>query len=164
MLPPIFENLTVFYFVLNLLRKCIMLWLSAGIETKFKGAFYSVLVSPVLVPELNQMHLTDEGLLVGAAVTLTKLAAKLKELQTLLPESKTRSFAALLEMLRLFAGQQIRNVAVSLILCCEPSTVFNISCCVTKTVGGNICNASPISDLNPTLMAAGTKLNLESKC
>ena len=82
---------------------------------KFKGAFYSVLISPVLVPELNQMQLTEDGLVVGAAVTLTKLATKLKELQTLLPEQKTRGFAALLEMLRWFAGQQIRNVAVSLV-------------------------------------------------
>ena len=32
-----------------------------------------------------------------------------------------------------------------------------------QSVGGNICNASPISDLNPTFMAAGTKLNLASK-
>lgn len=30
-------------------------------------------------------------------------------------------------------------------------------------MGGNIINASPISDLNPTFMAAGTKLNLASK-
>ena len=80
---------------------------------KFKGASYSVLISPVLVPELNQMKLTEDGLIVGAAITLTKLATKLKELQTLLPEQKTRSFAALLEMLRWFAGRQIRNVAVS---------------------------------------------------
>ena len=61
------------------------------------------------------MQLTEDGLVVGAAVTLTKLATKLKELQTLLPEQKTRGFAALLEMLRWFAGQQIRNVAVSLV-------------------------------------------------
>lgn len=74
-----------------------------------------MLISPVLVPELNQMQLTEDGLVVGAAVTLTKLATKLKELQTLLPEQKTRGFAALLEMLRWFAGQQIRNVAVSLV-------------------------------------------------
>lgn len=60
------------------------------------------------------MQLTEDGLLVGAAVTLTKLANKLMELQTLLPEEKIRGFAALLEMLRWFAGRQIRNVAVSI--------------------------------------------------
>lgn len=100
-----------------ILCTCIILcisWSHTGIEMKFKGAFYSVLISPVLVLELNQMQLTADGLVVGAAVTLTKLATKLKELQTLLPEQKTRGFAALLEMLQWFAGQQIRNVAVRL--------------------------------------------------
>ena len=36
-------------------------------------------------------------------------------------------------------------------------------CQILQAVGGNIINASPISDLNPTFMAAGTKLNLASK-
>ena len=34
---------------------------------------------------------------------------------------------------------------------------------VPQAIGGNICNASPISDINPTLMAAGAKLNLASE-
>ena len=80
---------------------------------KFKGEFYSVLINPVCVPELNQMKLKEDGLLVGAAVTLSKLTVKLKELLSLLPAHKTKVFAALFEMLRWFAGQQIRNVAVS---------------------------------------------------
>ena len=80
---------------------------------KFKGEFYSVLINPVRVPELNQMELKEDGLQVGAAVTLSKLTVKLKELLSLLPAHKTKVFAALLEMLRWFAGQQIRNVAVS---------------------------------------------------
>ena len=83
-----------------------------GVEVKFKGAFYSVLISPTHVPELNQLELTEDGLIVGAAVTLSKLTTKLKELLASLPNSKTRTFGALLEMLRWFAGQQIRNVAV----------------------------------------------------
>ena len=32
-----------------------------------------------------------------------------------------------------------------------------------QTIGGNICNASPISDLNPVLVACGAKLNLASQ-
>ena len=32
-----------------------------------------------------------------------------------------------------------------------------------QSIGGNICNASPISDLNPVLLACGVKLNLASK-
>lgn len=47
----------------------------------------------------------------------------------------------MLDMLKWFAGQQIRNVAA---------------------LGGNICNASPISDLNPLLMAAQATLNVAS--
>ena len=85
----------------------------AGVEVKFKGAFYSVLISSSLVPELNQIELTEGGLLVGASVTLSKLMIKLEEIVTSLPEQKTRTFSAVLEMLRWFAGQQIRNVAVS---------------------------------------------------
>ena len=80
---------------------------------KFKGDFYSVLISPTGVKELNQLELTEDGLLVGGAVTLSKLTIKLKKLLSSLPAHKTKTFAALLEMLRWFAGQQIRNVAVS---------------------------------------------------
>jgi len=113
-----------------------------GVEVKFKDSFYEVLICPSHVPELAVMEVVDEGLLVGAAVSLTQLSTKLQELIDTLPEHKTRTFAALQEMLRWFAGSQIRNVAA---------------------VGGNIANASPISDLNPTFMASGTKLNLASK-
>ena len=70
-----------------------------------------------MVPELNQIELTDDGLTIGAAVTLSKLSATIKELLSSQPEWKTRTFSALLEMLRWFAGQQIRNVAVSGNLC-----------------------------------------------
>ena len=52
---------------------------------KFKGAFYEVLISPSQVPELNQLQLTDEGLLVGAAVSITQLGHKLRELRETLP-------------------------------------------------------------------------------
>ncbi|MPD01424.1 Xanthine dehydrogenase/oxidase [Portunus trituberculatus] len=45
-------------------------------------------------------------------------------------------------MLRWFAGKQIRNAAA---------------------IGGNVMTASPISDLNPLLMAAGAILTLRSK-
>ncbi|XP_064390120.1 xanthine dehydrogenase/oxidase-like isoform X2 [Halichondria panicea] len=113
-----------------------------GVEVKFKGAFYDTLISCSQVPELNKMAVTDEGLTVGASVTLTRLEEQLKHLVESLPENKTRTFSALLEMLRWFAGQQIRNVS---------------------GIGGNICNASPISDLNPTLLAAGVKLTIATK-
>ena len=46
-----------------------------------------------------------------------------------------------MQQLRWFAGHQIRNVA---------------------SVGGNIVTASPISDVNPLLVAAGAVLQLRS--
>ncbi|XP_022782226.1 xanthine dehydrogenase/oxidase-like [Stylophora pistillata] len=54
-------------------------------------------------------------------------------------EYKTRWFTAILHMLKWFAGHQIRNVGA---------------------IGGNIMTASPISDLNPVLMAARCTLTL----
>lgn len=52
---------------------------------KFRGALYEVLIYPSHVPELHVLELQEEGLLVGAAVSLTRLAAKLKDLQQTLP-------------------------------------------------------------------------------
>ena len=54
-------------------------------EVKFRNAFYDVLIFPSQVPELNKLELTERGLQVGAAVTLTDLNAKLKELVESLP-------------------------------------------------------------------------------
>ena len=56
-----------------------------GVEVKFKGAFYQTLISCSLVPELNKMEVTEEGLLVGSSVTLNKLADKLRQLHKTLP-------------------------------------------------------------------------------
>ena len=114
-------------------------------DTKFKGEFYEVLLSVSHVPELNKVEENEEGLLVGAAVSLNTLKDKLNNMVDKLPgewvpfnfysgfvpkpssnyvclmndglfhysEYKTRGFSAMLEMLRWFAGQQIRSTAVS---------------------------------------------------
>ncbi|XP_065920484.1 xanthine dehydrogenase/oxidase-like isoform X2 [Dysidea avara] len=113
-----------------------------GVEVKFKSAHFPVLVSPAQIPEMNVLEETDDGLLIGAACTLSEAEVKMKEICNRLPHHKTRTLVAILEMLRLFAGPQIRNVAV---------------------IGGNIVTASPISDLNPILVAAGAVLNITSK-
>ncbi len=47
----------------------------------------------------------------GAAVTLSRLQARLKDLVAAGTLHETGVFAALLEQLRYFAGVQIRNVA-----------------------------------------------------
>ena len=56
-----------------------------GVEVKFKGAFYDTLISCSQVPELNKMAVTEEGLTVGASVTLTRLEEQLKHLVESLP-------------------------------------------------------------------------------
>lgn len=52
------------------------------------------------------------GIEFGASVTLTVLKEVLCGMVEKLPSYKTEVFQAILEQLRWFAGQQIRNVAV----------------------------------------------------
>lgn len=40
---------------------------------------------------------------------------------------------------------------------------LSLSACSPQSIGGNIINASPISDLNPVFMASGAKLTLVSR-
>uniref|UniRef100_A0A4W3HK72 Xanthine dehydrogenase n=1 Tax=Callorhinchus milii TaxID=7868 RepID=A0A4W3HK72_CALMI len=82
-----------------------------------------------------------EGILFGAACTLTYMERVLRRTVAELPAWRTEVFKAVLEQLRWFAGQQIRNVAA---------------------VGGNIMTASPISDLNPVFMASCCSVTLAS--
>ncbi|XP_072991068.1 xanthine dehydrogenase-like [Typha latifolia] len=110
-----------------------------GIETKFKKAQYKVLISVTHVAELNVLNVKDEGMEIGASVRLTQLQEILRKVTAERPCHETSSCTAMLEQLKWFAGKQIRNVA---------------------SVGGNICTASPISDLNPLWMASGAKFQI----
>ncbi|CAH2255899.1 xanthine dehydrogenase oxidase [Pelobates cultripes] len=112
-----------------------------GIEVKFKNMQYPVIIAPGWVKELNTIEYTQEGIYFGAACSLTTMGDTLKKAISELPAYKTEVFKAVLEQLRWFAGEQIRNVSA---------------------VGGNIMTASPISDLNPVFMASGSKLHLIS--
>lgn len=69
-------------------------------------------------------------------MSLSNLQQELKHILLKEPAYKTESLKAMLEQLAWFAGTQIRNAAC---------------------LGGNICTASPISDLNPVLIAAVSK-------
>ncbi|XP_072235326.1 xanthine dehydrogenase/oxidase-like [Leuresthes tenuis] len=113
-----------------------------GIEVKFKNMVYPVILAPAFIPELNAVTHAEDGIEFGAACTLSHMGAVLRQAVETLPPHQTEVFLAILEQLRWFAGQQIRNVAA---------------------VGGNIMTASPISDLNPVFMAAGCKLTLMDK-
>lgn len=110
-----------------------------GLEVKLKNMHYPVIIACTHIPELNQITKVDKGIKFGASVTLSEIDETLKKYIKELPEYQTRVFQAIVEMLRWFAGHQIRNVAA---------------------VGGNIVTASPISDLNPLFLAAGAVLEL----
>ncbi|CAL4915113.1 unnamed protein product [Urochloa decumbens] len=111
----------------------------AGVETKFKNAQYKVMISVTHVPELNTLKVKEDGIYIGSAVRLAQLQNFLKKViaERNLPE--TSSCQAIVRQLKWFAGTQIRNVA---------------------SVGGNICTASPISDLNPLWMAVGAQFQI----
>lgn len=73
-------------------------------------------------------QVTDTALIVGAAVTLSRLQARLGELVAAGAPHETGVFAALLEQLRYFAGVQIRNVATVGGCATDPGTC----CAVTR--------------------------------
>lgn len=107
-----------------------------GIEVKFKHYEYSSLAYVAQIKELCSVEKGKEGLKIGASVTISEMERILKEEIDTSPESETRLYKAIVEMIHWFAGTQIRNVA---------------------SVGGNIVTSSPISDLNPIFAAAGVE-------
>jgi len=109
------------------------------IERKFRSSNWEVLVCTTHVPEMNELRNLSNGVHIGSAVTLSRIYDHLNQLLASKEEHSTYNFKAMLQQLRWFAGTPIRNVAA---------------------IGGNICNASPISDLNPVLMACGAVLTL----
>lgn len=111
------------------------------IETKFKGLNYSVSVYVGDIPELRQCSFKDEYLEIGGNVVLTDLENIAKQAITHYGQKRGQPFTAILKQLRYFAGRQIRNVG---------------------TPAGNLATASPISDLNPVLVATRAVLVAES--
>ncbi|XP_041780050.1 xanthine dehydrogenase-like [Anopheles merus] len=112
-----------------------------GVEVKFKHFEYPVLANPTQIKELTTIERQASGLKIGSAVTLMEMEIALrKEIETG-PETETRLYQAIVDMLHWFAGKQIRNVA---------------------SVGGNIMTGSPISDLNPIFTAAAIELEVAS--
>ena len=90
--------------------------LYTGVEVKFKNVHFPVLISPAHIPEMNVLEETTEGLLIGAACTLTDIETRMREICHRLPQKRTRTIFAILEMLRWFSGPQIRNVAVRMLI------------------------------------------------
>lgn len=116
-----------------------------GIETKFKALEYNVLINPTHIRELQVLSFSDSGLTVGSAVSVNALRDYILTLKEQFRTSDrphiTRGYEAIHAMATWFASNHIRNVAC---------------------IGGNIVTASPISDLNPMLLACGAQLKLTS--
>lgn len=117
-----------------------------GIETQFKNFEYPYLVNPCHIPELRVLRLEDDGIRVGASLSLEVLRTYidknfLHSSSPLLLPHQRRGLVAIYHMLTWFASTQIRNVAC---------------------LGGNLVTASPISDMNPMLSCLNAVLKLTS--
>ncbi|XP_013611862.1 PREDICTED: xanthine dehydrogenase 1-like [Brassica oleracea var. oleracea] len=110
-----------------------------GIEMRMKRLQYQVLIYVGQVPELNTVNVNDIGVEIGSALTLSELLRLFRNVVKERPAHETSACKAFIEQLKWFAGTQIRNVA---------------------SVGGNICTASPISDLNPLWMASRAEFKI----
>jgi len=79
-----------------------------GIERKFKGSVFPVIIAATHVPELSTITWTKEGLEVGLAVSLARLNQELKKRTEEDTSYKSRVFEPYLQQLHWFAGTQIR--------------------------------------------------------
>uniref|UniRef100_A0A8C6HTF2 Xanthine dehydrogenase n=1 Tax=Mus spicilegus TaxID=10103 RepID=A0A8C6HTF2_MUSSI len=113
-----------------------------GIEMKFKNMLFPLIICPAWILELTSVAHGPEGISFGAACPLSLVESVLVDAIATLPEQRTEVFRGVMEQLRWFAGKQVKSVA---------------------SIGGNIITASPISDLNPVLMASRAKLTLASR-
>lgn len=118
------------------------------IEVRFKNSSFPISVYVSDIEELRTIVVPkEEGLeflkevSFGANASLTDVEVTCKELYSRIGE-RASVLEAIRKQLRFFAGRQIRNVA---------------------SLAGNIVTASPISDINPVLLACGATLTSQSK-
>lgn len=83
-------------------------------EVKFKHFVYPVLILPNQVKEMREITELDDAMKIGASITLVEMEDAFRNQMNIKPEHKTRIFKGAVEILHLFAGKQIRNVAVSI--------------------------------------------------
>nr|AXP99045.1 aldehyde oxidase [Eremias argus] len=115
---------------------------AVGPDMKFKGVFHPVIISPTRILDLYVVECTEDGLILGAACSLTTVKNILTDVVSKLSAEKTKIFSALLQQLKTLGGQQIRNVA---------------------SFGGNIISRSSTSDINPILAVSNCILNVASQ-
>lgn len=61
-----------------------------GVDVKLRRMHYPVLICPSHIPEMNGMEVREEGVEVGAAVSLNQLAEILRELVGSMPGDPSR--------------------------------------------------------------------------
>ncbi|KAJ6665273.1 hypothetical protein lerEdw1_004322 [Lerista edwardsae] len=115
---------------------------SVGPAVKFKGAFHPLIISPTRILDLHVVEHTENGLILGAACSLSLVKVIVTNTVSELPAEKSKIFFALLQQLKTLGGQQIRNVA---------------------SLGGNIISRSSTSDINPILAVGNAVLNVASQ-
>ncbi|KAE8449862.1 hypothetical protein EG329_007339 [Mollisiaceae sp. DMI_Dod_QoI] len=120
------------------------------VEVRFKNSSFPISVYVNDVEELrgleNKYDVIDNldsiaEVVLGANASLTEVERICKDLSIKMGK-RGSVLEAIRKQLRYFAGRQIRNVA---------------------SLAGNIATASPISDMNPVLMASGATLTAQSK-
>jgi xanthine dehydrogenase/oxidase len=111
------------------------------IEVKFKAMQYTVSVFVGDIPELRQFKFEDDHVEIGGNITLTDLEFLSLDAVAHYGEKRGQPFAAINKQIKYFAGRQIRNVG---------------------TPAGNLATASPISDLNPVLLATNATIVAKS--
>jgi xanthine dehydrogenase/oxidase len=118
------------------------------VEVRFKESHFKVLVyvseidglKGINVPEEERLVLSMSELVIGANTSLSDIEASCKSLYSKLGR-RAQVLEATRKQLRYFGGRQIRNVA---------------------SLAGSIATASPISDMNPVLLAAGAAIGIQS--
>lgn len=113
-----------------------------GIEMKFKHSRYRDLISVGSIKELLDIHVQEDSVVFGSAVSLSDLMETCRSLSHRLQSHQCHSFEAIAEQLKWFAGPSIRNWG---------------------TIGGNVVTASPISDLNPLWVVTNSIFTVRSK-
>lgn len=106
------------------------------VDVRFKGSHFPVSVFVGDIDELATIHVPEDPtelseFVVGGNVSLSDVEETCRQLSAQLGKRGT-ALAAMAKVLRYFAGRQIRNAA---------------------SLAGNIATASPISDMNPLLLA-----------
>ncbi|KAF0505922.1 xanthine dehydrogenase [Gigaspora margarita] len=104
-----------------------------GIETKFENIKHDVQIYVGDIPELKSWEFKEDGLSLGANLTISQVQDVLKEACNYYKPHQIQIFEALSENLKRFATNQIRNIS---------------------TLAGNIIENSSTSDLIPLLLSS----------